>query len=144
MEREINLYGKSSKNGKPIISGLERFHKIFEDNPDKRFFIQVTIEEPGTVNHHVWYIMKIIVPAFIKGYQEKGVLLTPETAILEISAQCPIFYKKRNEFNSIFDFSEYKPKCTLQPFELEAAIEWLHKFCLDNFNLVIGNTKILK
>lgn len=138
--RKIQLYGRSI-NGRPFISGLERYNQFFLENDGARIFIEMTAMEPETNQHHCWYIMKMIVPAFIEGYKNNGSLLTPQQAIEEIIVTCPIFHETDKTFHTFFDFGKFEAKSNLSRQELELAIEWLHMYCLDNFNITIGNFK---
>lgn len=139
--KRIQLYGRSTKDGLPSISGKERFDEFFRSNPNTRFFMEISCIEPSNIFHHIWYIMKMIVPAFIEGSKEKGILLTPKEALEEIIEACPIFYKSETERHTIFDWKMYQPYTELSKEELEMGIEWLHYYCLENFNLSIGNYK---
>ena len=141
--KNVELYGHITDSGKPIISGLERFNHIFKSNPGKRFIIDISVIEPGTNDHHVWYIMKMIVPAVIRGNKELGLVMTPEKAVEFIIDECPIFYITSKKKHSIFDFTTWQPKCDMQIEELEIAIEWLHIYCLKNYDISIGNYKSL-
>ena len=143
MRSNIQLYGTVSSKGKPFISGMERFNHIFNENPNARFFMNIMIVEAKTPIHHVWYIVKMIVPAFIEGYKLKGTLLTPMESLEMIITSCPIFYKAEKELHSVFDWDKFTPNTDMSKFELEIAIDWLHLYCLEQFNIVVGNTKII-
>lgn len=154
MDNNIQLFGRVTsppkpKPGekkvlpKPHISHMDKFHNIFEENPGKKFIMDITILEPDDVIYHVWYIMKMIVPAFIKGHLEKGTILSPREALEEILNECEIFYKTEKERHLVFNWKTYQPECGMPAFQLEYAIEWLHKYCLQHFNISIGNTKII-
>jgi hypothetical protein len=140
---KIELYGHIDKNGNPMISGNEKFIEFFKSNTGKQFVIEVNAYEKGTTDHHVWYIIKMIVPAFIRGHAEIGHALTPKEAIETIIETCPFFYKTKKIKYRFFDFEKWKPQCEMSPEELEMAIEWLHLFCLENFDIAIGNYKSL-
>jgi hypothetical protein len=139
----IELYGHIDKLGNPIISSNEIFKEFFKSNPKKQFIIEVNAYEKGTTDHHVWYIIKMIVPAFIRGHSQIGHALTPSDAILTIIESCPFFYKTKKIKYKFFDFDKWKPDCEMSTEELEMAIEWLHLFCLENFDIAIGNYKSL-
>lgn len=141
MDSRIEVYAKSSSSGKPLISGIEKFNAIFEKFPNKAFFIEISCIEPGNAIHHCWYIMKMIVPAFIRGNLDKGIIITPQEAIEEIKEACPAFYRKDGKFDTFFDWKSYQPMTEMEPLHLEFAIEWLHMYCLTNFNIVVGNYK---
>ena len=141
MERKTQLYGRVTKLGKPSISGMAKMDYIFSKYPDKRFIMEIEILEPETIIHHVWYIIKMIVPAFIEGNKEKGILLTPKDALDEIIETCPIFWKSEKQRHKVFNWNQFQPECDMSKQELEIAIEWLHEYCISNFNIVIGNYK---
>ena len=81
------------------------------------------------------------VPAFIKGHKEKGTLLTPQEAVEEIINICPSFYRPDKKMHTLFDFKMYQPFTEMDKIELEIAIEFLHIYCLENFNIVVGSHK---
>lgn len=138
---KLEVYGFINKKGKPIISGLERFNHIFKSNPGKRFIMDISVYEEGTNEHHIWYIMKMIVPAFIQGNKEEGNYITPKQAVEQIIDCCPAFCKDEITNHTLFDFEKWKPNSQMNKLELELAIEWLHIYCLENFSIVIGNYK---
>ena len=142
-DTRIELYGHVNKNGRPMIMGIEKFDEFFKQYKNKRFLMDIRVIEPYTVDHHVWYIVKMIVPAFVKGHREKGNLLTPEEALDEIREACPMFYRTTNTKYKVFDWKKNKPNCVLSPLELEVAIDWLHMYCVENFNIVVGNFKTI-
>lgn len=137
----LELYGKINSKGNAVYSGMERYKHILEQNVNKRIIMQLIVIEPYCSEHHVWYIIKMIIPAWIKGNTDKGILLTPEDALNEIANVCPIFYETHTKTHKIFDWTRYQPDCQIPAEELEIAIEWLHVYCLENFNLVVGNIK---
>lgn len=142
MERKIQLYGITTSKGSPIISGLERFNQLFKENPNKSFIIEIEIMDNGTTDSHVWYIIKMIIPAFIQGHKENGMLITKEEALEIIRYSTPIFEEK-NKPVELFCWKTYKPICKLPREDLEIAIEYLHCFCLENFGISVGNIKII-
>jgi hypothetical protein len=79
----------------------------------------------------------MIIPAFIKGFREKGVLYSQKEVLDIITDYCPVFAKSQNENHNVFDWEKYKPDCILSREELEIAIEWLHYYCLENFEIVV-------
>lgn len=141
MERKIQLYGRVFKTGKPSISGMAKMDHFFAQYPNKRFIMEIEILEPDTIIHHVWYLMKMIVPAFIEGHKERGNLLTPKESMEEIIETCPMFWRSEKERHKVFDWNKYQPDCDLSKEELEVAIDWLHEYCILNFNIVVGNNK---
>jgi hypothetical protein len=141
-ERKLKLFGRISKSGNPEISGFENYLEFFKKWPSKKYIIEVTILEPGKSESHIWYIIKMIVPAYVKGYKNQGRLITPEEA-LDIILECPVFYKSPNETYQIFNWEKQQPIDEMSTFELELAIEYLHFECLENFQIVIGNTKTI-
>lgn len=143
MENSIELYGRVSKSGKPHISNMDKFNELFKMYSGKRFTMEITILEPDTIIHHVWFIIKMIVPAFIMGHLDKGTILSPPEALEEILNACEIFYKTEHERHNLFNWKTYQPECDMSAFQLECAIEWLNKYCIKHFNIVIGNTKII-
>lgn len=141
MERKIQLYGRVTKLGKPAISGIAKMDNFFLSYPNKRFIMEIEILEPDTIIHHIWYIIKMVVPAFIQGYTNKGTLLTPKEALEDIIETCPIFWKTEKTRYKVFNWNKFQPECDLSKEELEVAIDWLHEYCISNFNIVIGNYK---
>lgn len=137
MKRTLELFGRVTKDGLPFISGMERFNQFFKDWKNRNFIIEITAIEKGTTNAHVWYILKMILPAVIQGEQDQGNLLTKEEALTRIMDICPIFEGQK----PIFDFRKWQITCELSPRELETAIEYLHFYCLENYDIVIGNYK---
>jgi hypothetical protein len=143
MEAKIELYAFSNSKGAPMISGKERFFEIFKKYPGKKFFIEITCVEPENVIHHCWFIVKMIVPAFIRGYASKGVLLTPEEAIDTIVETCPMFYKSEKKYHKFFNYKKYEPETEMCKLEIEIAIDWLIIYCLKEFNIAIGGNKTI-
>lgn len=144
MERSIQLYGHIDKEGKSFISGIEKLDEFFRHWKKKQFIIEVIAMEKGTTDHHVWYIIKMIIPAFRKGSEENGLLISPEESLQMIIDCCPIFIKNDGkETYNLFDWNKYEPDCEMSAEELEIAIEWLHIYCLENFDIAIGNFKSL-
>jgi len=142
--RKLQLYGVIDKSGtNPNYSGLEKYKQFLKENAGKAIVMELSTEERNTTNHHIWYIMKMILPAWIKGNSEKGNALTPEEALNDIRYSCPLFYETSNVVNELFDWRNYEPNCSMEPFELECCIEWLHFYCLENFNIPIGNLKLV-
>lgn len=145
MENSIRLYGKINSNGKAIYSGIERYKKLLENYPGKRIMFEAIVLKPNTIDHHVWYILKMIVPAFIEGHRQLGKLITPQEALDEIINTCPLFCKNRKGYlHKLFDWNKYKVDCDMPAEHLEIAIENLHLYALEHFNIVIGNTKFFK
>lgn len=141
MERKIQLYGRVNKSGKPAISGIAKMDNFFAQFANKRFIMEIEVLEPDTIIHHVWYIIKMIVPAFIEGYKAKGTLLTPKDALEEIIESCSIFWKSEKKRHKLFNYASFQPECDLSKEELEVAIDVLHEYCILNFNIVVGNYK---
>lgn len=140
---KLNLYGQVSKNGKLAPFGKERLEAFLNDNKGKRLFLQFTCIEPNTVDHHVWYFMKMIVPAFIEGNKQHGNGIDSQEAVEQIISVCPFFEKTIKERHTLFDFNRFIPNTEMQREELELSIEWLHYYCLENFNIAIGIHKQL-
>ena len=143
MERKIELYGSIGKNN-PIISGKERLNEFLNYWKGKKMIMELIILDAGSVDHHVWYILKMIVPAWIRGHRQLGSLITPEQALDDMYMQCPAFALGNGKTEIIFNWKDYKVDCKMNPLELEYAIEWLHIYCADNFNIIIGNTKTIQ
>lgn len=141
MENQIELYGITNSKGIPSVSGNERFKSFFAKYPRKRFIMQIMVLEPDNVTHHVWYIIKMIVPAFVRGMKDTGVLLTEKEAFEQVIETCPNFYKSHKERFKLFNWNKYQVECDMPQIELEMAIEWLHIYCLEHFNISISNTK---
>lgn len=140
---KLNLYGTVSSKGKLAPFGKERLEEFLNINREKRIFMSFLCIEPDSTEHHVWYIMKMVVPAFIEGYKNNGVTIDPEEAVQEIIDCCPFFVKNDQERHNLFNFIKYAPYTEMQRDDLELAIEWLHYYCLENFNIVIGIHKSL-
>jgi hypothetical protein len=141
--RRIQVYGYTDSAGNPQISNMDKFNKLFADNKGSRFIMDISVMKPKTVTHHVYYIMGIIIPAYIEGMQQKGTMITPKEAYHEILDICPGFYKTEKERFSVFDWAAYKPDCEMSALELEYAIEFMHIYILQNFGISTGNTKII-
>lgn len=139
---KIELYGHIKKKNL-IVYGSEKLKKFFENHNGKQVIFEITVLEKGTNDHHVWYIMKMIVPAFIRGNAKLGLLITPEEAVNDIILECPSFYREDGTKHTIFDFKKWIPDCSMSTLELEFAIEYLHLYCLENFDIAIGNYKII-
>ena len=119
MERTIQLSGIITTEGKPMISGMERFNEFFKKHPNSSFIMELSAHHKGTTDAHVWYIMKMIVPAFIKGFRELGKVISMREAYNEILDCCPIFAISQRINHKIFDWDKFKPDCKMSPEELE-------------------------
>ena len=140
---KLTLNGRV-KNGKPQMFGMDRWYEFFKVNEGKSFFLELLSLETGSVDFYVWYIVKAIAPAFIDGHRHRGKQITIVQALEEISSLAPYLQDEMNrrQMNvAFFDTRKFVPDCEL-PAELMAdSIEYLHKYCAENFNIIVGNYK---
>lgn len=139
MGKDLQLSGFVNQNGKPMIRGLEKYNKFFSTHPGKDFLLNIEVFEKGSVDRHVWYIIKNVLPAFVRGYTDKGMLINRKQAFEFIIDICPIFDGLKPD--EVFCWKNWKVTCKLSVDELTAAIEFLHCYCVDQFCEVVGNIR---
>jgi hypothetical protein len=138
----LNIYGRITKDGVLTVSNTTRLKDFCSHWYDKRFVMEIIIMDPGSVDNYVWYIMKVIVPAIIRGHKDYGTLITQQEAIDYIRETCPLFSNPNGgEKLKLFNYKKYKPDCELIPEDLQIVIEWLHYHVLEYFGIVIGEPK---
>lgn len=123
--KQLNIYGRASKEGKLKLSNIKLFNQFLRENSGQKLSIEVKVIDRNGTDAQLYHIRKIMLPRIKNAMRDFGEIMDDEGTEL--------FMLSQTSYNRVDSFNELDKK------ELSEVIDELKIFASRDLNIIIEN-----